>query len=89
MKLLYCPKCADIIRLMLEPKKCQCGYSSGKYIDYQNAEITNGIPIGFNNASLAHALNNRPETGDGFRFEAFVIPKKCPTIEVKGDKGSE
>jgi hypothetical protein len=38
------------------------------------------IPLGIANSSLAKAVRNRPETGQGFEFTAFVIPRECPTI---------
>ena len=41
------------------------------------------IPIGFNNSSLYRALINQPDEGMGERFEAFIIPKTCDTIENK------
>lgn len=38
-------------------------------------------PLGFANGSYHDALNNQPEVGPGRRFEAFVIEKKCLTIQ--------
>jgi hypothetical protein len=80
MKLLLCKICGDIFNLKLHSKSCSCGLVSGKYIDNLYAEYSNGIPIGFNNSSLAKALKNQPDSGMGERFEAFIIPKECPTM---------
>jgi hypothetical protein len=80
MKLLLCKTCGDIFNLKLHYKSCSCGLVSGKYIDNLYAEYSDGIPIGFNNSSLAKALKNQPDSGVGERFEAFIIPKQCPTM---------
>jgi hypothetical protein len=83
MKLIYCPCCDDVFSLDFKMKKCHCEKSYGKYIDKLNAQISEmAIPIGFNNREFNHALNNRPDVEMGKRFDAFVIPKKCDTIEV-------
>lgn len=38
------------------------------------------MPLGIANSSFIDALKNQPEEGMGKRFEAFVIPKQCPTL---------
>lgn len=84
MKLIYCPKCQDIVRLMSWTRQCICGAAKGRYVDHLNAEISPGaIPLGALNQSFHEALANRPESGLGEHFESFVIPKECPTIAVK------
>jgi hypothetical protein len=40
------------------------------------------IPLGFAIPTLRSALRSRPDSGDGQRFDAFVIPKECPTVAV-------
>ena len=84
MKLIFCKHCHDIVLLRIKDiRKCLCGKASGQYVDDLNAEINeNCIPIGINNFSFVDAIKNQPKKGDGFLFEAFVIPKKCPTIRV-------
>lgn len=83
MKLIYCPDCHDVIRLMEFHRKCHCGASGGMYQDRINAIIDGkAIPIGFDNRSFVYALQGRPEEGDGTVFIAFVIPKKCKTVEI-------
>lgn len=80
MKLLFCPKCADIIALRRELRTCHCGEASGRYIDNLNAEISGGVPLGIDNRSFLYAVATRPETGLGSRFDAFVIPIQCDSV---------
>jgi hypothetical protein len=81
MKLLYCKECHDIFSLSLELKSCTCGKSKGKYTDNFNARYSGPcIPLGIDNNSFRLALNNQPNSGQGFDFEAFVIPKVCNTF---------
>jgi hypothetical protein len=82
MKMLYCPKCHDVRKLQRKQVSCQCGESSGWYKrDNLNAVIAGmAIPIGFQGSSFVEALLDQPEEGMGSVFEAFVIPKECPTI---------
>jgi hypothetical protein len=84
MKLIFCPKCSDVVKLSTKGlRRCECGKASGQYEkDGLNATISGtAIPLGFANSSLTKALQNRPENGLGQTFEAFVIPKTCPTIK--------
>ena len=82
VKLILCPTCRDIVKLVHARRYCYCSRSYGQYLsDGLQAEIGGeAIPIGFANQSFQHALENRPEEGAGSRFEAFVIPVKCDTI---------
>lgn len=82
MKLIYCPHCTDIVRLLELRRYCECARSYGNYVDSLNAEVGGlAIPIGFANPSFKKALETRPEEGMGSTFEAFVIPIKCDTIK--------
>jgi len=81
MKLLFCPKCSDVFKLQKEMRSCVCGESKGKYLkDGIKATVLSGIPIGIDNGSFVRALGSRPKTGMGERFEAFVIPEVCLSI---------
>ena len=56
MKLLYCPRCLDIVRLMRHERTCECGAVSGRYIDNSNAEYAGGaMPIGLANGDVEEA----------------------------------
>ena len=82
MKLIFCPHCQDVVKLRRQLTVCQCGKSYGRYTDGLFAVYSgDAVPLGFANLSLVLAINNQPESGDGERFEAFVIPKKCPTFK--------
>jgi hypothetical protein len=84
MKLFFCPKCHDIIKLTFSLRYCVCGECHGMYEkDGLHARISaNAVPLGFANSSFVEALKKRPKDGWGQRFEAFVIPEKCDTVEV-------
>lgn len=85
MKLIFCPDCHDVFKLI--PNKvrhCDCGKCKGKLVDKINAVYNEGIPLGFYNPSLGMACANQPIAGWGRRFEAFVIPKNADTL-VKTD----
>jgi len=51
-------------------------------MDDLQAVYSGGIPLGFNNFTFLPALHGQPEKGLGRRFEAFVIPKQCPTFKL-------
>ena len=83
MKLIFCPHCHDVRRLFPGSiTTCRCGKSSGRYLaDGLHAEIAgDAIPLGILNGSFAAAVRARPEEGRAERFEAFVIPRDCPTV---------
>lgn len=84
MKLLFCKSCQDIIKMDTETRTCKCGSCQGAYTkDNLNAWYKGdlAVPMGFANNSLALALNTQPTEGMGKLFEAFIIPKKCPTFK--------
>jgi hypothetical protein len=84
MKLILCPYCGDVFSLRFTMKSCGCGHSWGLYHkDGWHATIgRHAIPVGFINTSFRNAVLNQPQTGEGERFTAFVIPKECESIEV-------
>lgn len=83
MKLLLCTECHDIFNLRMEVKECECGKVQGAYKEDRINAWYNGpaIPLGFRNDTFEHALRHQPPEGMGERFEAFVIPVKCPTFK--------
>jgi len=90
MKLLFCPKCQDIRKLLHRRVFCECGASYGNYLEDSLSAVIGGkaIPIGFDNHSFQRALENRPKKGRGERFDAFVIADHCDTIFVTGESWS-
>jgi len=88
MKLIYCRRCHDVFKLTQQLRSCQCGMSKGMYADEIHAQYTGefAVPLGFANQSLVDAVRQQPQkdTEDrkgGVRFEAFVIPVICGTME--------
>ena len=83
MKLLYCNTCRDIVKLYRTTRTCQCGATGGHYKQDGLNAIYYGpaIPLGFANSSFRDARDNQPEFGMGTVYNAFVIPKVCPTME--------
>ena len=84
MKLIYCNSCRDIVKLSRTTRTCQCGESGGHYREDGLNAIYYGpaIPLGFANSSFREARDTQPEFGMGTNFNAFVIPKVCPTMEL-------
>lgn len=91
MKLMYCDKCHDIVKLTKESRKCDCGQCEGFYIDDINVKIINGIPLGIANSTFVEALKNKHKFSDiGYTFVAFVIPPNASTVWlVKGDSEND
>jgi hypothetical protein len=85
MKLIFCPNCSDVVRLMDYFRECECKESFGFYeADGLNATIGGkAIPIGFSNPTFKYALEHQPKDGAGFVFDAFVIPQECSTIKYR------
>ena len=82
MKLLLCLKCNDIFNLADSTKECSCKETGGRYLDHVDAVYWGhyAVPLGFDNLSVRKALIQRPNMGKGSRFQAFVIPKNCSTM---------
>jgi len=82
MKLIFCPVCQDVVRLIRSRKRfCKCRTSWGKYLDDVFAQIGGpAIPLGFHNSSFADALEGQPDYPPGKQFIAFVIERNCPHI---------
>lgn len=82
MKLLLCNKCSDIFNLRPKEKVCGCGETKGRYLEDGIYAVYSGdcTPLGFANGSFVAALIDRPESGKGTQFTAFVMPKVCETF---------
>jgi hypothetical protein len=89
MKLIFCPSCEDVVRLIGAKRECLCGSSGGRYLeDGLHAEVWgNAVPLGFANRSFANAVRNRIQGSWSQPFTAFVIPFECATVaELKETK---
>lgn len=88
MKLFFCPKCQDIIKLTFHVRLCNCGECYGYYVDDLNALVSpKAIPLGIANSSFLDAIRSRPDKGKGSEFNAFVIPKQCDTVQIIDNTG--
>ena len=86
MKLIHCPHCYDLVALHREKRFCECRKCWGYYVNTVDAEISkDAIPIGIANSSMIRAIDNRPDSGWGETFEAFVIPRECASIKYSKD----
>jgi hypothetical protein len=84
MKLILCPHCQDILKILPEKRFCSCGKCYSYYTDRLNAVVSKeAIPLGLSNPSLIGAIAERPQEGMGSEFTAFVLPEKCQTISLK------
>ena len=90
MKLILCPHCHDIVKLVLNVQRgCECERSWGLYEDDLNVVYGgDAIPLGFDNRTLLRAIKRQPPSGLGYRFEAFVIPRECPTFKREKERES-
>lgn len=92
MKLLFCPECNDVQKLLQEPEitTCNCGDSWGFYKpDGWNAVIAGkGLAIGLDNNSLAYAIKERVKgTNGGIYLSAWLMATDHKTIEYNRDMG--
>lgn len=87
MKLIYCHRCDSVVRLVYKERRCECGNIGGYYQDdglnavYWEKLKESSSPLGFTNGSFVRAYNNQPDSGMGYDFNAFIIPKECPTFK--------
>jgi hypothetical protein len=65
MKLLYCYKCNDIVRLQTEERKCSCGLTSGKYLYRRYAEYSGdyAVPLWINDAMIKKSARKWGDKG--------------------------
>ena len=84
MKLLFCPHCNSVFNLTFDLKKCSCGKSYGRYIDQNNAEISEtAVALGFKNSEFVEAMRDHirePWGRLGKEFTAFVIPDNSESV---------
>lgn len=94
MKLIFCPKCCDIISLTeKEIRYCSCYLSYGQYLGKSIVKVSQeAIVLIIDNKTFRKALKNRHK-GDGDNphkssyFEAYVAPLKgCHKIKYKEDR---
>lgn len=82
MKLIYCPNCGDIVRLMPTRRWCLCRKCYGEYLNDIDAYVSGPCHVlGIHNTSFYKALGNPDrEDGMGNEFNSFVIPRNTGRI---------
>lgn len=84
MKLIFCPKCGDIVRLWRDQwLLCSCGQSGGVYLDGINARYAGlAVPIGIDNNSMLVAarawINDKDKQ---YSIKAFTSTDKSETFK--------
>lgn len=86
MKLLLCLNCADVILMRGQTRHCQCGQSSGRYLDDgSTVEQTRGsMSIALDNHGLRDAISvfhSNPHSWHPLMvFRAFLNPLSEPDV---------
>lgn len=77
MKLLYCHKCNDLIRLQPEERKCSCGLTSGKYLYRRYAEYSGdyAVPLWLDDSKIKLAARNWGNKGRAEALNLHVIKR--------------
>jgi len=91
MKLIFCPKCSDVVKLSNERKYrwCKCRASGGRYKkDNLNAIVTgSAVPIGLCNNSLFDQLTKWLENpNEHTQIDTWIFCDSASTIENKASK---
>lgn len=82
MKLIFCPACNDMVKLLHETRQCRCGESWGRYIDDQRAQIGGkAVAVGICNHRFLAALKGRPLRGANVSLDAWVFPMQHKRIK--------
>ncbi len=83
-----CGRCRDIVRLHHESKSCECGKSSGRYLDSNQAVYSDdAIPIGMHNFDLQYVLRYWPINARTRDIRAWTFAKDAPTYTYEETKG--
>lgn len=80
VKLVFCPACEDLVKLLGRRRACRCGRSWGRYIGDRRAKYGGlAVPLGISNGAFADAYRSRgPEAKP--MFAAFFFPANAPTF---------
>ena len=89
MKLIFCPSCQDLVKLLRSKRSCKCGDSWGKYTDHIKATVGGlAIPVGVDNNTFAKAVRSRnmfPSAHMELNFDAFVFGSVAKNITREGE----
>ncbi len=83
MKLLFCKKCYDIIKLQYYKRYCDCGSCSGKYINEIQVQVEghNAVILGIDNADIRKLAQDKVG-----KFEIFKSIDKERIINLSENK---
>lgn len=71
MKLLMCAACLDVVALRPTERACECGLSSGRYVDRLWVEVEGPcLVLGTRDDQIRHALRveHEPRVGPNYRW---------------------
>lgn len=85
MKLIFCHKCWDMVKLDQSPcvRTCKCGAVAGRYLEDGHHAVVSpeAVVIGMNNYDLILAVGNK-RTGDSQNVQTWLFPKDHKRIRV-------
>ncbi|MCL2645937.1 MAG: HD domain-containing protein [Phycisphaerales bacterium] len=85
MKLIFCPRCQDVVRLIDQTRRCRCGQSGGRYTNGARAVyFGQAVPLGIINHALRTAIMRRTTT-ERTPFGAFVMPINKENFRASDD----
>ena len=96
MKLMFCLKCHDVLKILEEEEECVCGkctcwYTVNKDNNNKKFFITGpSIGVGYTNKSLRSGVVKYLSTGASTSLEAFVFPRMSSiVIHVNKRRGKD
>jgi len=86
MKLIFCSRCQDVVRLIDQTRRCRCGQSGGRYTNGACAVyFGDAVPLGIINHSLRTAIMQQSPT-ERTPFDAFVMPLNKENFRPSDDQ---
>jgi hypothetical protein len=89
MKLVHCLLCGDIVALRPRERSCECGASSGRYVDHIWVEVIGPCRVlGTRNDQIRHSLavEHVPHVGPNYRW--WVVLDGHHVRRRRGDPAS-
>lgn len=87
MKLLFCPDCGDVQKMLATFRRCRCGAVEGRYINDEDVEVTGERVevIGIDNHSLSGAMRMKTMRSGSLPLDAWLFPNS-PQVRRLGRK---
>jgi hypothetical protein len=86
LKLLYCVRCGDVVRLFPEKRYCHCGRSWGNYLEDNSTTVQThaSLSLGLANSDFQQALNafaeNPNRCSPELSIRAWINPVSEPDV---------